>query len=228
MEKHTLKVQPRTVTGRKVKFLRSSGTVPANIYGKTTNSQSIQVNEKEFAKAFQQVGESTVLYLQVETEKETRPTLVRQVVYHPVSGKILHIDFNQVNLKEKIKAPVSLELTGIAPAVRDSLGILVQQMQEVEVEALPTDMPEHISVDISALAEVNQAIYVKDLPVDAKLTITDDPEQIVVKIEKLAAEEKVEVAAPAEGEAVVPTEGQPVEGVAESSDQPAKPAEPAA
>lgn len=229
MEKHTLKVQPRTIIGRKVKVLRGKGLVPANIYGKSTKSQSIQVDEREFAKTFQQVGESTVLYLQVESEKDTRPTLVRQVVYHPVSGKILHIDFNQVNLKEKIKAPVALELTGEAPAVRESLGILVQQMQEVEVEALPTEMPEHISVDISGLTEVNQAIYVKDLRVGAKLTVTEDPEQIVVKIEKLAAEEKVEAPASAEATAGEPAiEGQPAEGEAPSSDQPAKPVEPAA
>lgn len=229
MEKHTLKVQPRTIVGRKVKTLRSVGTVPANIYGKATASQSIQVNEKEFTKVFQQVGESTVLYLQVESEKETRPTLVRQVVYHPVSGQILHIDFNQVNLKEKIAAPVSLELTGEAPAVRESLGILVQQLHEVEIEALPMDMPEHITVDISALAEVDQAIHVKDLRVDAKLTVTDDPEKIVVKIEKLAAEEKIEAPVSAEATPGEPAiEGQPVEGAVESSDQPAKPEEPAA
>lgn len=224
MEKHTLKVASRKVTGRKVKSLRATGMAIANIYGKGVKSVSIQLDAKEFAKLFTQVGESILIYMQVDAEKEERPVLVRKVVYHPVSGKILHIDFNQVSLKEKITAPVAIELTGESPAVKAALGILVQQLHEVEIEALPTDMPEHITVDISGLTEVDQAIYVKDLKVDAKLTITDALDQIVVKIEKLAAEEVVEVTAPVEGETPV-TEGQPVEGAPESSDQSAKPAE---
>lgn len=224
MEKHTLKVAERKITGHKVKALRASGLAVANVYGKGVKSVSIQVDAKEFAKVYQSVGESTLVYMQIEGEKEDRPVLVRKVVYHPVSGKILHIDFNQVSLKEKITAPVSIELTGESPAVKAAAGILVQQMNEVEIEALPTDMPEHITVDISILAEVDQAIYVKDLKIDSKLTLKEDLESIIVKIEKLAAEEKVEAPVVAEGETPA-TEGSEAAPAAEGSDQAAKPAE---
>lgn len=221
MIKHTLAVQPRTTTGRQVKRLRAQGTTPANIFGKKIPSVAIQLNTKTFSKLRREVGESTLLYMQVEGEKDERPVLVRDIVFHPVSQEILHISFNQVNLKEKVTAPVAITLTGESPAEREKLGILVQQLDEVEVEALPTDIPEGFQVDISGLAEVGASIAVKDLSIDAsKITIKTDPEAVLVKIEPLAAEEKVEapipVAAPVEGAATVP----PVEGAASTTPTP--------
>ncbi len=217
---HQLSAQIRQVVGRKVKLLRHKGLVPANIFGKTVASQNVQVDAREFTKVHQQVGESTLVYLQVEGEKGTRPVLVREVTRHPISGLVLHVDFNQVNLKEKVTAPVVVKLIDEAPAEREKVGILVQQLDEVEIEALPTDMPEHLEVSVAALSGVGDTILVKDIPVDSKISIKTDPEEIVAKIEALAKEEIVEAPVaevPAEGE-VVPaaTEIAP----AESSDQP--------
>lgn len=200
--KHTLSVQPRTVLGRRVKQLRRSGFVPANIFGKHAESVNIQVPVKDFHKAYEEVGESTLLYVNVEGEKEQRPVLVREVTRHPVTSEVLHVDFNQVSLKEKVTAPVKIELIGDSPAEKEKLGILVQQLDEVELEALPTEMPEHVEVSVEKLSAVDDAIMVRDLPLDAsKITIKSDPEAIIVKIEPLPAEEPVE-AAPAEGETV--------------------------
>lgn len=220
MTKHVLSVQPRDITGRAVKNLRKSGIVPANVFGKNVKSTLVQVNAKEFSKLYAQVGESSLVYLEVEKEKEPRPVLVREVVRHPVTGMTLHISFNQVDLKEKVTAPVSIELVGEAPAESTHLGILVQQLNEVEVEALPADMPEHIELDVTGLTDVGAAITVGDIKVSKNITLLTPAETLVVKIEPLAKEEVAPVVAPVEGEA--PVEGaEPAEAAA-----PATPAAP--
>lgn len=220
--KHTLSVEPRKIIGRKVKQLRRDGFVPANVFGKHAESINVQVPVKDFARTYQEVGESTLLYLSVSGEKEARPVLVREVTRNPVTGETLHVDFNQVSLKEKVTAPVKIVLVGEAPAEKDKLGILVQQLDEVELEALPTEMPENVEVSIEKLAAVDDAIMVRDLGFDeGKITIKTDPESIIVKIEPLPAEEPVEAPA-VEGEV---TEG---EAAAESDSSEASAEKPAA
>lgn len=221
--KHILKAQTRTITGRKVKQLRAGGLIPANVFGKKINSISVQIGASDFNKIYAEVGESTLVYLEVAEEKDARPVLVREVAYHPVSGSVLHVDFNQVNLKEKVTAPVQIELVGESPAETERLGILVQQLDEIEVEALPTDMPEKLEVSVAGLTAVNDAILVKDLKVGEEVTIKSDPEAIVAKIEALAKEEVVEAPAtetPVEG--ATPAEGTP-ETSAEKPEAEAKP-----
>jgi len=210
MSKHSLKVSKRTVIGRKVKNLRSKGTAPANIFGKKVPSLNISVEVKLFLKTFAEVGESTLLYLEVEGEKEPRPVFVREMVKDPVSGNLLHVVFNQVNLKEKVTAPVPVILSGTAPAETEKLGILVQQLDEIEIEALPADMPENISIDISGLSEVGANISVADLKLDKKFEVKTDPDTIIVQIEALAKEEIAPAPIVAEGEVgPAPVEGEP-------------------
>ena len=97
-------------------------------------------------------------------------------------------------MKEKVKANVPVKLIGESPAEKEKLGVLVQQLEEIEVEALPTDMPEHIEVDVTILAEVDQAIHVKDLKISSKVEVLSDGGQIIAKIEPMAKEEPVAVA----------------------------------
>ena len=208
MTRHTLSATLRNLTGRKVKKLRLQGLIPANVFGKTTPTLNIQLPAKEFLKVYKEVGESTLVYLQVEKEKETRPVLVSEVTRDPVTSQLLHVSFHQVDLKAKVTAPVAIRLTGEAPAESEGLGILVQQLDEVEIEALPTDMPENIIVDISGLTEVGSQITVSNLQLDSKLVIKSDLSAIIVKIEALAKEEVKE--APAEaGEANAPAPAEP-------------------
>jgi large subunit ribosomal protein L25 len=227
MAKHSLSAKNRTIVGRAVKHLRKSGEIPANVFGKNLKSVLVQINSKEFSKLHSQVGESTLVYLEVENEKDPRPVLIREVVLHPVSGSILHISFNQVDLKEKVTAPVSVELVGEAPAETSHLGILVQQLNEIEVEALPTDMPERIELDVSGLADVGASIIVGDIKISKNVTLLTPADTLVVKIEPLAKEEVVAAPVPAEGE--VPVEGAaPAVGEAApgAPAEPAKPEEP--
>lgn len=191
--KHTLKASPRKTIGRKVKSIRSQGLIPANVFGRDLKSCSIQIKAADFSKLHKEVGESTLVYLAIDSEKEDRPVMVHEIALHPVTGQILHVDFHQVNLKEKTVANVVIKLTGEAPAEKDKQGILVQQLSELEIEALPTDMPESVEVSVTSLAAEGDTVLVKDVKLPAKLTVKTDPEAIVVKIEPLAKEEPKEV-----------------------------------
>lgn len=215
-----LAADKRSVTGRKVKTLRRQEIIPANVYGKKTKSFAVQVASDGFKKAYDQAGETGLLELAVGKDKHH--VLISKVQTHPVSQDILHIDFREVDLKEKITAAVPLEVVGQAPAEKSGLGTLVVQLDEIEFEALPTDFPEKIEVDVSSLSEVDQAIYVKDLSYDKTKLETQQPEDdIVVKIEP-PQEEKVEapvVTEVIEGEA--PADGQPAaEGEAPATTAP--------
>ncbi len=191
-----LKFEKRELFGRKVNRIRKAGLVPANIFGKDVKSEAISVNAKEFAEVFKKAGETQIIDL------SGKPVLVSNIQVDPISGLTLHVDFRQVDLKEKIEAKVPVELIGESPAEKQNLGTVVQQLHEIEVSALPTELPESISVDISILAEVDQTIHVKDLKVDKNVEVITDLETIVVKVEAPTKEEVVEAPVAAEGEAV--------------------------
>jgi large subunit ribosomal protein L25 len=214
MEKHEIQSQPRILSGRKVKQLRSKGLTPGNVFGKKIKSVNIQFETKPFLKIFSKIGESTLAYLRIGGEKEDRPVFITDTVKDPAGGQLLHVTFHQVDLKEKVIAPVPIKMIGESLAEKEKLGILVQQLDELEVEALPADMPEHIEVDVSGLAEVGTHIMVSDLKLDiSKLTVKTDPGIIVVQIEALAKEEVAPPAPEAVVEGEVPVEGAPeVEG----------------
>ncbi|TSC88750.1 MAG: large subunit ribosomal protein L25 [Microgenomates group bacterium Gr01-1014_5] len=207
-DQHTLQAEPRTVVGRKVKQLRRTGVLPGNIYGKKVKSQSVQVNLIEFLKTFKEVGETGLVSLKVGSTEH--PVLIHNVQLNSVTDLPVHADFLEVDLLEKVTATVQIEFTGESPIEKSQEGILVPQLREVEVEALPTDLPENITVDVSELTEVGQAIKVADLKVDkTKVEIKGDPEQIVVVIEEPAKVEEPVVAAPAEGEVAAAEGGAP-------------------
>lgn len=209
--KHTLKASPRKITGRKVKQLRSGGLLPSNIYGKKVKSTSISVNLKDFEKVYSEAGETGLVELSLGTTK--RPVLIHNVQKEPVTDLPIHVDFYQVNLKEKVQTTVPLEIKGEAPAEASGAGTVVQQIQEVEVEALPTDLPDEFIVDVSKLEEVDQAILVKDLKVGKGVKVITEPDQIIVKVEPPQKEEVVEPE-PAPVEEVV--EGETQEGKTEA------------
>lgn len=219
MNKLTLKAEARTISGRKVKNLRKEGILPGNVSGKKIKSESIQVNFKDFEKVYKEVGETGLLTLEIG--KEEKPVLVHNLQVNPVSDVPVHVDFLQVDLKEKVEADVPVELTGESPAEKQAIGTVVQHLNEVKVEALPTDLPEKFVVDVSELSEVDQAIFIKDLKVDrSKVDVKNDAEEIVVKVEPPQKEEVVETpivavgaegAIPPEGEGAAPAEGQSTE-----------------
>lgn len=208
MDRPKIQAKKRTTLGRKVKKLRREGLLPANLYGNKVKSQALEIPIKEFQKVYEQVGESGLVDLMVDGQ--ANPILIHNVQLHPVTDEPLHADFHKVSLTEKTVATVPIELVGESPAVEQKIGILIQPMSEVEVEALPADLPEHLDINISGLAQIDDVVTVADISFDkAKVEIKANPEEVVAKIEPLAKEEEVAPPPPAEGEeAAVPVEGE--------------------
>lgn len=220
MKRPKLVVEKRTVLGKKVKKLRREGILPANIYGKEIKSLAVQVPLTEFEKVYKETGETGLLDLEVN--KELHPVLIHNLQIDPLTRSPLHADFFQVNLKEKVKTMVPVVTLNEAKAVTDKLGILLQPLSEVEVEALPEDLPEKIEVDVASLSAVDEQITVSDLKLPKGVEILTDSSQVVVKIAELVTKEAeaqaAEEAAAAEAakaetaEEVAPVEeGEPTE-----------------
>ncbi len=204
MASQTLKVTKRKVVGRKVKALRRDGLLPANIYGKKIKSEAIQTSLADFEKTFKEVGETGIVELILAGKK--RPVLIHNIQRDPVSDSVIHVDFLQVNLKEKVTAQVAIELVGEAPAEKEGGGTTVQHLDEIEVEALPKDLPEKFKLDLTQLKEINAVIKVGDLKVDdSKIKINNDKDQIIVKVDP---PRKVEEEVKPEEETDVEVEGE--------------------
>src|SRR3989344_4364905 len=190
MDKVILKAEQRKLSGRKTKALRRSGIIPGNVYGKKVKSVSLQVDLSEFKKVFTKTGETNLVELQLG--KEVKPVLIHNIQIDPVSDALLHIDFLQVDLKEKVTAQIPLELVGESPAEKQGLGTVVLYLNELEVEALPADLPDKFEIDATALTEVDQAVAVKDLKVDVtKVEVKAEPDEILAKVEPPRAEEEI-------------------------------------
>jgi large subunit ribosomal protein L25 len=193
MANQKLKVSERKIKGRKVKQLRKEGLLPANIYGKKTKSTALQLDLDDFEKAFQETGETGLVDLEIENgkTKKKKTVLITNVQTDPVTDNPIHVDFHEVDLKEKVTASVPVEVLGEAPAEKQGLGTVVVHMVELEVEALPMDLPEKFEVDITSLSEVDQSILIKDLDYDKKkVEISGGSEEVVVKVEPLREEEE--------------------------------------
>ncbi len=185
-----LVAEKRTIKGRKVKKLRAAGQVPATLYGKGMESVSLQINSRELEKVFEETGESSLVDLLIE--KETTPILLRNPQYGIVNDELMHIDCYKVDLTKKIVASVPIELIGESQSVRGG-NILMEVTDEIEVEALPTDLPEKIEVDLTALATVEDVITVADLKIgNDKVEIMTQGEQLIVKTEEPKEEEVIE------------------------------------
>lgn len=231
MVSYKLKAHIRKTLGRKVKNLRNQGILPANIYGKKIKSQAVQVDLKDFLAVFNKTGETGLI--QLDLEGKNLPILIHNVSYHVVDSQPLHADFYQVDLKEKVIAEVPLEIIGEPQAVKEKLGVLLNILSEIEVEALPTDLPDKIEVAVDNLKNVDDAVKVADLKVDDKVKILTDGNLEIVKIAPLVSKEAEELiaeeAAKKEAEVVeegveVPAEAAPGEEAKapEAAEQPVK------
>jgi large subunit ribosomal protein L25 len=206
-----LEITPRTELRKQNRGLRAAGGVPGVVYGHRVDPVSVTLPRREFERAFHKVGRTQLLDLKIDGEGGSRKVLVREVQYDPRGGGVLHVDFYQVNLKEKITADVPVVLVGEAPAVQRRDGELQQNVNSLRVSCLPADIPEHVEVDVSGLEAVDDGIRVGQLFVPAEVEILNDPEELVVKIaviREIEEEEPIEV----EGEEGEAAEGEAAEG----------------
>lgn len=191
MTKITLSLEQRKILGKKVKALRKQGIIPANIFGNKIKSTPVQVKSTIFRPIYAKAGETQIVYVQVQGEKTDRPVLLTNISYDPMTGDVLHVDLRQVNLKEKVVANIPIELVGESPAVKDIQATLITSLDEIEVEALPTDLPDHFTVDVSTLKALGDSIKVSDLNIDrTKIEVKVDLETVIVTV---AGQQKEEV-----------------------------------
>ncbi|MBI3588839.1 MAG: 50S ribosomal protein L25 [Candidatus Liptonbacteria bacterium] len=190
-----LTVQTREKLGKASQTLRKEGLIPAEVYGHGFKNEHISVKVRDFLKVFGEAGENTVVSLKMGNEGW--PVLIYDVHKDYLSGEVIHVDFYRVTMTEKIKAKIPLGFIGEAPAVREKLGILNKAMSEIEVEALPGDLPHRIEVNLSGLDSLDKSIYARGLKIPSGVKLLVDPETVVVTVVPMQKEEEV-VAAPTE------------------------------
>lgn len=218
MEKLELEVSKRDVTGKKVRFMRREGKTPAIIYGPKIESQPVMADAKKMGTVLRKAGGTDLISLTIEGSKAVK-VLVREVQREPLTDKLLHVDFYQVDLTQKIKAEIPLVFVGEAPALKKKNTSIIHTMDSVEVEALPDHLPHNIEVDLTLLVDMDSAIHVKDLKVSKDVTILSDMESAIARAIEAKVEVEAPVAAAAEGAEAAAAEG--AEGAAEGEGAPA-------
>lgn len=191
MEKITLESRLREERGRKINKGRKAGLVPGVIYGKELKPQSLWVNGLDLSRLLKKFGESVVIDLKIG-DKSGYNVIIHELQKETVTGKYTHADFYQVNMAEKIEAEVHLEFIGESEAVKALGGSLVKNLDKIEVECLPADLPSRIDVDISTIKTFDDHIFVKDLKVSDKVKIDLDPETVVALVAPPRSEEELE------------------------------------
>ncbi len=197
MDKVVLSAIRRTVTGKKVGALRREGKLPAVLYGHKFESTPILLDLHEAMLKLTKLTASSLVTIELEGKQHA--ALVREKQKNYIKNSLLHVDFQVVSLKEKIRAKAMVELVGVSPAVKDFNGIVVSGMSEIEVESLPQDLPERIEVDISQLTAIGDAIHIRDIKLSDKVEILDNLDEMIVTITG-AREEVVEEAEVGEAE----------------------------
>jgi large subunit ribosomal protein L25 len=205
MEKLTLKADKRGIVGKKTKTLRRQGFTPAHLFGHGLESLTLQCDTPTLQRTIARAGMTRLITLAIEGDKQPHNVFIREIQREPVSRDLLHVDFYQVKMTEKIKVDVPIVLVGEAPAMKAKGRTISHTLTSLSVECLPDDLPPQIEVDLSPLEDIEQAIFVRDIVLGPGVTVFAEPGQLVVKV----SEVRVEVEAPVEAvaaEAEVPTE----------------------
>ena len=195
----------REVLGKKVAALRRQGIVPVHLFGHGIDSLSLECDTKELKGVLAQSGGTRLIDMKVDKAK-SKKVLVRGIQRNPIKGDLLHVDFYQVNMEEKVKIEIPIHFVGEAPALKNVKGtVLSHEITHVNVECLPDAIPDRIEVELGSLINEGDAIHVKDITAPAGTTIVDHPGQLIARVsvpkvrEEVKAEAAAEAAAPAEG-----------------------------
>lgn len=215
MDKIELKVANREILGKKVKHLRRQGITPVHVFGHGIESLALQCDTKELERVLGQAGQTRLVNLKLAKEKKPRTVVVREFDRDWRRGQLVHVDFYQVKMEEKLRLEIPVVLLGEAPALKAKTNMLDHELGTFTVECLPAKIPDKIEVDISSLTELDQAIRVKDIILDKDITVLNNPDLVVAKIslrpvekvEEKVVEEAVAAEAEAEAKAEVAEEG---------------------
>ena len=169
---------------------KNSDFIPAVVYGPGIENNNISINLKEFSQLFSEAGESTLISLESK-DGANYFALVHDVQKDPLSGEFIHVDFYQPNLEKKVEVSVPITFTGIAPAVKELGGTLVKNFLEVDVKALPQNLPHSIEVSVAGLNTFDDVVTIKDLIVPEGVEILKDPEEIIALVTEAEKEEEL-------------------------------------
>ena len=197
MEKIVINAVKRTVKGRQVGAMRREGKLPGVIYGHHFDSTPITMDLRETTHILNKLTGSSLVTVSIEGLEQI--ALVQEKQRDVVTGKLLHVDFWAVSMTEKIRTSVGIEIVGTSPAVKNFNGFVTTGIEEIEVECLPQDLPEKVTIDISSLDKLGASIHVRDINLGDKVNVLDDADMMVVIITSGAIAEEEEVAVAEEG-----------------------------
>jgi large subunit ribosomal protein L25 len=206
MEQIELKANSRDILGKGVRFLRRQEITPVHLLGHGLKSLALQCETAKLERSLALAGETKLISLTVDDEKRARPILIREIQRDVLTGKLLHVDFYQVKMGEKVEVEVPIVLVGKAPALEVKGNTLLQQLDTLTVECLPAKIPSNLEISIGSLTEAGRAIRVKDISVDPDITVLTDLEQVVATVTAQPEERVEERAAPEEAIATQPEE----------------------
>lgn len=222
MEGLTLEASKRDVLGKKTRFLRRQGVTPAHLFGHGLESLALQCDTAKLQRLIARAGRTRLIALGIKGDTEPRSIFIREIQRDACTGELLHVDLYQVRKTERVRVDVPIVLVGEAPAMKGKGHTLTHGLTSLSIECLPDKLPPQIEVDLSPLAEVGQAIYVRDIPLSPDITVHNDPDQMVVRVSEIRVEKVEEVvAAEAVAAEEVKAEGAPEEGAEEKPEEPA-------
>ena len=182
MEQIELQAAKREILGKKVRFLRRRGIIPVHLFGHNIESLALQCDGAQLQRVLAQTEGTGLINLRLDKAKRLRKVIVREIQREPPTGALLHVDFYQVKMTEKVKVEVPIVLIGAASALKSKDNTLLQELNTLTVECLPDQIPANVEVSLSSLTEAEQAIRVRDIILAEEITILNAPEIIVVKI----------------------------------------------
>ncbi|MEX0934612.1 MAG: 50S ribosomal protein L25 [Candidatus Saccharimonadales bacterium] len=191
-DKISLSVKLREDTGKAVADLRSQGMVPGVVYGQGKDAKPVLADGPSLRDVYMQAGTNRLIEVSLEGSKKPLSTLFVDVQHHPVTGDIIHFDLYTVKMDEAIETEIPIHFEGTSPATYNLGGILVTNLETIEVRALPDKLPKSFEVSLEGLEEINDSIHVSDLKVPEGVELLDELEELIVKIDPPRSEEELE------------------------------------
>ncbi len=204
----TLELEPRDVLGKKVKKLRREGIIPVHLYGPGENPRSLQCQSRKLIQVLSAAGGNTAITVSIEGEPGNKLAFAREIQWDPKRDSIFHVDLLVAEVNRPVTAQVPIELIGDSPGARAVSGTIMQQLRQVEVQALPLQMPSQVVIDLALLTEPDGVIRVGDLELPSEVTVLTDAEEVVVRIELPRVEVEGAIEAGAGEEPAAEAEGE--------------------
>ena len=194
-----LELEPRDLLGKKVQRLRRAGIIPVHLYGPDSDSRPLQCQSQKLIQVLSLAGGNTAIEITVQGESGSKLAFAREIQLEPMRDTILHVDFLLADINRPVTAQVPIVLIGESSGARSVGGSIVHQLRQLDVQALPLEMPGQIEIDLSVLTEADGVIRVSDINLGANVTVLTDTEELVIRIELPRAEVEFEPAEVEEG-----------------------------